>query len=68
MESPTHTLSEEQSGEETATRAPGSTLTQAQKDATIQKWVDWILKQRAGAAQPKSPEGGTPARDDESGA
>jgi hypothetical protein len=57
MENPTRTLFEEQTGEGIATRVPGSSLTQAQKEATIQKWADWILKQREDAAQSKLPEG-----------
>lgn len=59
MENPTRTLFAEHTGEGTVTRVPGSNLTQAQKEATIRKWADWILKQRADAAQSKLPEGRT---------
>ncbi len=68
MENPTRTLFEEQTGEGIAIRVPGSNLTQAQKEATIRKWADWILKQRTDAAQSKLPEGHTRTRSSEPGA
>jgi ABC-type Fe3+ transport system substrate-binding protein len=33
----------------------GSVLTKQQKQATVQKWVAWILKQRVQAAKAKEP-------------
>ena len=68
MDNPARTLFEEQTGEGIATRVPGSNLTQAQKEATIQKWANWILKQRTDAAQSRLPEGHTRTKSGEPGA
>lgn len=46
-------LPEEQEPERTVPRSPGPGLTEEQKEATIQKWAEWILKQQENAAKPK---------------
>jgi hypothetical protein len=45
---------QEANGDRAASAAPG--LTQEQKEATIQKWASWILKQREVSLKSKPPE------------
>ncbi len=45
----TRVPSEEPTAEKDNLRSAGSSLTKGQKEATVQKWADWILKQRTAA-------------------
>jgi hypothetical protein len=56
MPKPVPARSEEQASEANALRNPRPVLTKEQQEATIQKWADWILKQRKNAAEGKLPE------------
>ena len=49
----TKVLAEKQESEGNSTKPTGS-LTKEQQDATIRKWADWILQQRALAGQAKT--------------
>jgi hypothetical protein len=46
---PTRALAREREAERPGTRDAGASLTTDQKEATVQKWADWILKQRQAA-------------------
>ncbi|HEX8984134.1 MAG TPA: hypothetical protein VF767_01830 [Bryobacteraceae bacterium] len=45
----TRALTEGRHSEKSGPGDAGATLTRVQKNATVQKWADWILKQRQAA-------------------
>jgi cytochrome c553 len=52
-------ISEPRKAEGSEPNRVGSRLTKQQKDATVQKWAEWILTQRKTAAEQKQTEEGT---------